>query len=182
MELWERQPGESAKAFHAFTFYRDLGHERSVSKVAQIYRPGRNLRSLMSRWSTKYSWVKRAEAYGDHLDELRRKRNEKEIQVMEKRHITLSMSLQQKAAEKLKDLKGKDMKVPEAIKALVEGAKLERLTRGEPTEKMKGELHTIITKSEAMPWENIPEVAEAVAKIREKLRKEKEAAERKQPA
>lgn len=146
MELWERQPGESAKAFHAFTLYRDLGHERSVSKVAQIYRPGRNLRSLMSRWSTKFNWVKRAEAYDDHMDKLSRKEAEKQVKDMKKRHITLGMALQTKAAEKLKDLKGKDMKVPDAIKALSEGVKLERLARGEATEKFEGKLEPLIIK------------------------------------
>jgi len=182
MELWERQLGESARAFHAFTLYRDMGHERSVSKVAQIYRPGRNLRSLMSRWCTKYDWVKRAEAYDDHMDALSRKQAEKEVKEMQKRHVTLSLLLQKKAAEKLKDLQAKNLKVPDAIKALAEGVKLERLARGEATEKIKSEVEAIITASGPMPWEEIPEVKEAVAKMREKLRKEKEAANNEQPA
>ena len=138
---WERQPGETAKAFYAFTFYRDLGPlERSITKVAQLYNAKKQLRALIARWSKKHSWVERAQAYDDHMDVLRRNQAEEEIQKMQKRHVTLSMALQQKAAEKIKDLNGKDMKVPEAIKALVEGAKLERLARGETTEKVEAEI------------------------------------------
>lgn len=32
---WHRQPGESAKAYEAFAFYRDMGPERSLLKVCQ---------------------------------------------------------------------------------------------------------------------------------------------------
>ena len=32
---WERQENESTSAFYAFTIYRDLGHERSLRRVAE---------------------------------------------------------------------------------------------------------------------------------------------------
>jgi len=34
-ELWERQPGESSKAFEAFECYRGLGASRRLLKVSQ---------------------------------------------------------------------------------------------------------------------------------------------------
>lgn len=146
MDLWERQPGETAKAFYAFTLYRDIGYERSITKVAQLYNAKKQLRALVGRWSSKNNWVERARAYDEHLDELGTKQQEENIRKMQKRHITLSMALQQKAAEKLKDLKPEDMRVLDAIKAIIEGAKLERLTRGEPTETVHAKIEPIVIK------------------------------------
>ena len=48
---WERQPTETAKAFYAFTLYRDLGYKRSLAKVRQEYGKGRqrDVRRLIER-------------------------------------------------------------------------------------------------------------------------------------
>jgi len=66
MSLWERQtnPKESPRAYEAFSIYLDLGPVRSLEKVGQ--RCSKSV-SLLARWSTKFSWVKRAEAYDRHL-------------------------------------------------------------------------------------------------------------------
>jgi len=48
-------------------------------------------------------------------------------------------------------------------------------------EKEPVKIDALVTSPRPMEWEQIPEVAEAVAKIREKLRKEKEAANNEQP-
>jgi len=45
MEAWDRQPGETAKAYAAFGLYRDLGPSRSAAKVREKY--GKNLRALV---------------------------------------------------------------------------------------------------------------------------------------
>jgi len=55
---WSRQPGESARAFQAFEHYRDLGPERSVTKVAQALDKSR---TLIGRWSSEHDWVSRVE-------------------------------------------------------------------------------------------------------------------------
>ena len=100
---------------------------------------------------------------------------------MHKRHLTLSMALQTKAAEKLKVLEGKTMRTRDAIQAIGQGTKLERLTRGEPTEQVKGQVTTTIQGPSRMPWEDMPEAKEAMKLIAEKLRKEKPA-EKNEPA
>ena len=40
---WERQKGESEKAYEAFAAYRDMGPERSITKVSQSLNKTRTL-------------------------------------------------------------------------------------------------------------------------------------------
>lgn len=57
---WDRQPGESSKAYEAFVTYRDLGHDRTVPKVAGQL--GKS-QALMTRWSSQHNWVSRSSAW-----------------------------------------------------------------------------------------------------------------------
>lgn len=64
--LWQRQPNESDKAFEAFTAYRDLGPQRSIDKLRAVIPKNR---ALLGRWSAKFDWVARVQAYDDSLDD-----------------------------------------------------------------------------------------------------------------
>src|SRR5690349_9354557 len=81
---WERQWGESSRAYAAFCIYRDLGRKRSLDKAFQSYcaeqqkpltadgrAPGQ-----WALWSAKNSWPARAAAYDDHLDRENREARE----------------------------------------------------------------------------------------------------------
>src|SRR5579871_841200 len=57
---WERWKGESLKAFSAFTLYLQLGSGRSVVAVAQECNESL---SLLNRWSSRWRWSDRAQAY-----------------------------------------------------------------------------------------------------------------------
>jgi hypothetical protein len=59
VRAWERQPGETSRAYEAFSAYRDLGSARSLAKVGQIL--GKS-KALMERWSAAHSWVDRIAA------------------------------------------------------------------------------------------------------------------------
>ena len=59
---WEKKTNETGKAYMWFCRYRDMGWERSIAKVVQKH--GGNSATLF-RWSSKYDWVRRAEAYDD---------------------------------------------------------------------------------------------------------------------
>lgn len=65
-QLWQRQAGESDKAFEAFTYYRDLGPQRSLDKLRLVLPKNR---ALLGRWSAKWAWVDRCTAYDDSLDD-----------------------------------------------------------------------------------------------------------------
>ncbi len=72
-QAWfDRRTDEGAKAYHAFTIYRDLPVEqRSLALVSE--RLGKN-KSLCARWSTKFQWVDRANAWDIQQDQIRRTR------------------------------------------------------------------------------------------------------------
>jgi hypothetical protein len=66
---FEQQPRESAKAFAAFRAYLELGAERSLAVVAE--KLGKS-KVMMERWSRKFEWSVRVQAYAVHLAELER--------------------------------------------------------------------------------------------------------------
>jgi len=76
-------PRESSKAFAAFATYRDMGLSRSILKACRSYHEDtpdgatvETLKAHFGKWSSRWSWVARAEAYDLFLDERRRSRIE----------------------------------------------------------------------------------------------------------
>jgi hypothetical protein len=60
LKPWDRQPGETSKAYGAFVTYRDMGPERSLERVAHTL--GKST-TIMSRWSAAHNWVSRTAAW-----------------------------------------------------------------------------------------------------------------------
>lgn len=61
---WERCAGETSQAYARFLCYRTMpASERGIRKVGVSMQ-------LAARWSKRWNWVKRAQAYDDHLAEL----------------------------------------------------------------------------------------------------------------
>src|SRR3954466_9461560 len=96
--LYDRQPGESRQAFAAFATYRDLGPSRSLVKAGREL--GKSL-ALLERWSARWRWVARAEAYDEFLDQLKRDRTTQLILEMCARHATLAQKLNNLTAEEI---------------------------------------------------------------------------------
>ena len=67
--LFEQQDRESLKAFTAFKIYLDLGPQRSLVLVAE--KVGKS-RQMMEKWSRKFDWPARVQAYAAHLATLER--------------------------------------------------------------------------------------------------------------
>lgn len=131
-ELWERQDGESAQAFQAFAVYRDMGTERSLVKVAQTL--GKS-KALMERWSVRWQWVARANVWDDELDRQSRRELEKGITEMRKNHANIAKAMLVKALKALQKIPDDEM-TPRDVASMVDvAAKLERISRGEATEK-----------------------------------------------
>ncbi len=123
---WERQEGESEKAFKAFVIYRDLGEDRTISAVVKRLEKSRN---LIDRWKEKWNWSERVRQYDNELEKQAMAKAVKERKDMAERHIQIAMQFQKKALEALQALSIEDMS-PRDIKDYIKMAtELERLNR-----------------------------------------------------
>jgi hypothetical protein len=136
---WDRRPGESAKAYRAFTLYRDKLADRTFEFVAGVLHcSGTNIR----RWAKRWDWSHRARAYDTHLDKIELDALSRERVAMKTRMARQGIDMQAAAAGGLSELQRllKRNKKPLRLSAndiarLTEvGAKLERYARGEDDE------------------------------------------------
>lgn len=132
IKAWERQRGESQKAFEAFTVYRDLESERSLVKVGQ--KLGKSS-TLIERWSVQWSWVERARLYDEEKERQYLLQQEEERKKMAERHAKQSMMFQNKVLERLRTIDPNRLTPADLIKWFEVAVKVERQARGESTEK-----------------------------------------------
>jgi hypothetical protein len=151
---WEQCRGESAKAYAAFCLYRDLGPRRSIDEASRRYhgrepsggngpqaRRSREASGLIRRWATRWDWAARARAWDQELASANAGKQLEAVKEMAERHAREAMLLQNKAVERLRQLRPEELKPRDTLAYLVEAAKLERLARGEPTERIAEEHH-----------------------------------------
>lgn len=124
---WDRQKGESEKAFEAFAVYRDMGVERSITAVSKQLAKSRQ---LVDRWKHKYQWEERAQKYDKYLDKKAREEVEKSRKDMIKRHIGIAKTLQGKALTALANVNLDEMSIKEIRAVLKMATELERVTQG----------------------------------------------------
>lgn len=141
---------ESTRHRIAFDLYVGLGADRSLEKLHDDIAaepkhyglggvPG--MRTLW-RWSSKLHWQDRL---SDLERDARRHDNEALLQqllAMNQRQAELGRKLQQKGEDRLESLRLSDMSPADAIRAIAEGIRVERMARGEATER------TIVERSE----------------------------------
>jgi hypothetical protein len=133
MTLYDRQAGESDKAFEAFAIYRDMGASRSLDSVSK--KLTKNIQ-LIKRWSSQYGWGERVSAYDDYVDAQARKKFEADAirrkADMLRRHALTGKILQQKGVDYLTDAKKGIEKSSDAITAISKGIDIERKSEGLP--------------------------------------------------
>lgn len=134
-ELWERQPEESARAFQAFAAYRDMGAERSTAKVARAL--GRT-KALCDRWSSRWGWVARVDAWDAEQDrEQQRRTSERYAQTNEAIH-GIGVSILSKIQRRLKSLNETEideMPLDALARLYGQATRAIRIVQGEPTER-----------------------------------------------
>jgi hypothetical protein len=157
-EPGDRIDGEGQKAFEAFRAYRDLGPTRSLAQVAQGL--GKS-RTIVARWSAEFAWVERVAAWDDYADRLDRERDLAERREARRRmledHARAGRALVQVGAQALANYDASDperaadarrridcMTAAEAARLMEAGSKMERLARGETSER--------VDMREAMKW------------------------------
>lgn len=128
VQPWERQDGETARAYEAFSEYRDMGAERSLAKVGQ--KLGKS-KAQMEKWSKKYSWVSRAEQWDLEEDRLIRVALTKDIGAMRKRHTKVAEAMILKAAKALQRIPDDEIKAQDVSRMIDVATKLERISRGD---------------------------------------------------
>ena len=106
IEPWERQPGETEKAYEAFLVYKNLGPGRSIKKVSDRLQ---KTYALIYRWNMRNGWKARVEAFDRENERVEQERIQKERAEMIKRHIKIGLAAQGKA------LKALDRMDPESL-------------------------------------------------------------------
>jgi len=138
-QAWDRQPGESSKAYAHFCLYRDMGVSRSIRQMPSVSGCTSVVRQL-NRWSSKWRWVERCQRYDDHAERQLRLQQEKERLEMHKRHAKIALLGQNIAVKALENLlskvqEGQNAVAPGDITRLLDtSVKVERLARGESTD------------------------------------------------
>ncbi len=84
VDPWERQPGETGKAFAAFAEYRKMGPERAIRKVVQAVGQKDRYASVLEKWSARWGWVTRAAEWDSYED---RREREAVLEVAEKKAV-----------------------------------------------------------------------------------------------
>lgn len=143
LEPWDRQDGESPKAYAAFCYYRDMGPTRSLRKMMKADVPVKlGSWASLSGWSSKFSWVERAAAW--EIDQRQRDVAEQvdKVRGMRKAHANIGTLMLSKAAQRLSKIQPEELTIRETVMLAELGAKLERQARGEPGETVNVQ-HTV---------------------------------------
>lgn len=115
---WEQLANESAEAYEAFALYRDMAYQTVNSKGETVYTDyvsaKRSVRTvcqlldksltLISRWSAKYRWVERAQAYDKYIDKKALARATRDRVTERENQIRLWTSLEKEAYKSLSEL------------------------------------------------------------------------------
>jgi hypothetical protein len=108
MLAWERQAGEADKAYRAFSYYRDLGPERSLRAVAEALYGTRwkHGKRTVEKWSSRFDWVSRTQALEARDSMIKLEAVETHLEAQADDHgrreaalVDRALSLREKAAE-----------------------------------------------------------------------------------
>lgn len=143
---WDKMRGESRQAFHNFSVYRDLGPDRSLVKAGRAL--GKSPATLADQ-SKKYGWVERADAWDFYNDQKAQAEYVETRRRTDQRQLGLAQGLQAVAGTRLVGrqasegqarvtaLDPNDLEPADVARLAIEGAKLERLVLGLPTDLSK---------------------------------------------
>ena len=129
---------ETTRHRRAFDLYLRMGAERSIAELQELIADDPSLIGMSSAptvrtlesWSARFNWQDRLieleheAAARDHDDQVQ------VIREMNERHAKEGVALQQKGVERLQTLPAEKMTGADAVRSIVEGARLERIARG----------------------------------------------------
>lgn len=142
--IWERQPGETDKAWSAFVAYRDLPPmERTYEQAARVLRKQRTsgYAVVIREWAAKYGWRQRVFEYDRHQDQERQRTRLEEYARTQREMMLVATSMWKLAAKDLmrwhkkidKAKEDEPILSPSDARALADaGMKLSQVLAGEP--------------------------------------------------
>ena len=147
-KAWDKQPEETGRAYNAFLAYRNMGVLRSLQKAAGIFYNVENISENSGKvrgfykWSSKYNWVARCEAYDIEQGNLFQIEQREAIREMNIRQASYGLTMQKKGITRLLDMDVKELTPDQAARLTKTGVEIERPARGEATEisEHKGEI------------------------------------------
>jgi len=131
---------ETTRHREAFNIYFDLGSERSIRRLRDELQPMWHrvpTERTLFEWSRVLGWQYRIDDLEREAREVDNRVHIEAIKEMQERQAREGLLMQQRGAQHLSELPDEDMSTGDAIRAVVEGARLERLARGEPTEHVR---------------------------------------------
>lgn len=99
MRAFERQEGESARAYRAFATYRDLGSDRTLKAACEIYYGSTSNLRQVQEWSRRHDWVARARAFDDWREMMIQSAIEERTRAQAQHHAEREARLREKALE-----------------------------------------------------------------------------------
>jgi hypothetical protein len=130
-QVWTRRKGESRPAYAAFCLYRDMRETRSYAEVAR--KLGKS-KTLIERWGIGWLWQNRVDAYDADLESKKLVARNEAITQMAERHAKIAVAVQQKLVSRLQEIEPSELSPSDLIRWFSAAVKIERLSRGEPTE------------------------------------------------
>lgn len=164
-EPWERLPKESSKQYDFFCAYRDMRYTPKPAPDGGEPLPSmditkrRSIRGLavelnashqaIEALSARFHWVERCDAYDDYIRERLQAKREADILKMHDTHAAIGAQMLKKALAALLAINTDDMTPGDVARLVDVGVKVERLSRGESTEKREigGEVKTNHTET-----------------------------------
>jgi hypothetical protein len=146
---WDRQHGETSRAYAAFRRYRDAGPLRTQAATAMAFDV--HLRTV-NRWSARWDWQARAVAWDDEVHILEYARRLEAIRTLHDTHQRAARAALTKALAALAAIDAKDIPAGAAARLLELGTRLERETLLTSVEDLQGIARSVLTED---PWEAI---------------------------
>lgn len=139
IQIWDRQPGEGAKAYSMFREYLEMGSERSFRKLIQKCNRKPSYLSQVARWSREFGWVYRIQKYEEHLS---READDAKIKLftdMNERHINEAKHFQKVLLERFQNINPDELTPSDMVRFLDISTKVERIAMGAPSEVIRQE-------------------------------------------
>lgn len=116
-----------------------MGKERSLRKVLEDNKCSTKLAQL-GRWSSRWRWVERAQAYDDEIYRELRAKNEKQIVEAAERQAGVGRLFQSKSVQRIGNLDPSTLTVAQATILAKVGAELEARALGMPSQVIRAEV------------------------------------------